>query len=475
MIRGVRFVAAFAVALAAASIAPTNPANAAEGVTVQLTERRVAELALANHPDVRAAHATARAADAEAQATGRSRIPELVLSARYTRLSSLPERYRSLDLGEGNVYVLPQILDGYGARAALVAPLTDPWLRMASAARAAGKAALAREFDAKAAEVRVALDARTAYLAWRRATLGRELAADALRVAHAEVEEHQRRVTAGTASKTSGLGLELAEKEAGLRLRAAEADVEVAAAELGVFLDVPSADAKFESAEVLEGELLAIGDGSPVPALAAAIAEAEAADERVDAEALAFLPRIAITGVADVSVPNPRVFAVTTKTPVTSWEITAQIEWSTAALSTGTAALARARADREAARARVEAVRRDLVASRRSAEASLRSARDRIVLARERLASARTLANARRAELQAGVTSPLDVVIAESELIRAGLAHADALVDARLARAKLDAALGRARPPAGPALAAADISAGGPPRAAAGIARRGSP
>ncbi|WP_394839189.1 TolC family protein [Pendulispora rubella] len=437
-----RMLAAF-VALAAAMT--TSEAHA-EG-PMRLTERRVAEVALAQHPDVRAAWATAQAADSEARATGRARLPELVLSGRYQRLSSLPERYRAITFPDGSNYVFPQILDGYGARAALVAPLSDPWLRMAAAARAAGKTALAREADARGAEVRIALDARTAYLAWRRALLGRDLSVDAQRVAHAEVEEHERRVAAGTSPRTAGLGLVLAEKEAGLRLRAAEADVEVAATELAVFLGV--SESEFDSAEDLEGEIRSTDGGGQVPALAAAIAEAEAADDRVDSEALAFLPRLSLSGVADVSVPSPRVFAVTTKDPVVTWEALATIEWSTSALTTGTANLARARDERAAAQARVEAVKREITAARRSAEISLRAARDRVALARERLASARALAEARRAELRAGVAQPLDVVIAESELVRAGLSHADALVDTRLSRAKLDAALGRARPDRG--------------------------
>jgi outer membrane protein TolC len=108
-------------------------------------------LALADHPHIDAAEAERDAAAEAARAGRRALIPDVQLTGRYTRLSSIPAHYRTY--GE---IVFPQLLDNFGARAQLVVPISELFLNLAASARALGHAADAAELEVLSARAQIA-------------------------------------------------------------------------------------------------------------------------------------------------------------------------------------------------------------------------------------------------------------------------------------------------------------------------------
>ncbi|WP_394824919.1 TolC family protein [Pendulispora albinea] len=434
------------VSLTAASSRADEPAPAPTDLrSSPLTEWRVVAIAAREAPSVMASHKAAEAAEAERTAVDRSRLPDLVVTGRYTRLSSIPSRYRNLAVpfpdGSEASFAIPQVLDSYAARAAVVVPLSDAWLGLAASARALGHVATAKRIELDAARARAAYEARAAFLLYRRASVARRIAETALEVASAQAKDQDDRVRAGTAPGSSALTFEAAKNAAVARLRVAEAEVATAEANVRVFL--PSS---------LATEPLVLGeDGrAPLPRsgierspeLRAAEAAVVAADARVEAETLSMLPRLSLVAGAEVSAPHPRAFAVDHLVGVPSWDVTLQLDWALSSVTTGTARRERATAEREALRARAEEVRRALEAQRASAAAARASAEARIATGNASVATATKLAETRRRELHAGAATPLDVTNAEAERVRAELERADAELDARLADARLAYAAG---------------------------------
>ncbi|MCU0618417.1 MAG: TolC family protein [Gemmatimonadaceae bacterium] len=437
-----------------AAVALTAPRSAwgdghePEPAPVRLTEAAVAEAAANASPGVIAARRDADAAEAERVAAERARLPDVTLSARYTRLSPLPARYRTLSLpapdGAGASFVLPQLLDGYAARAALSIPLSDAWLGLAAAAAAAGEVATARRIEVEATRARAAFEGRAAFLQFRRAWVARRAAATALDSADSQARDQRERVRAGTAAPSSALTFEAAHHVALARLHAAEAEVAATEAAIRPFLAPPAATAALEP---VDDDAPPVANGAPglaAPALRAARATATAAEARERAETYALLPRLSLVAGIDVTAPSPRAFAVSRLVGVPAWDVTVQLEWSLSALTAGVARRERAAAERDAWWARAEEVRRQLTAQRAAAEAARRSATARLANAAAGLVTAAQLAEARRAELAAGLATPLDATLAESERVRAELERADAELDLRLAQARLDFASGLA-------------------------------
>lgn len=421
--------------------------RAEHGTARPLTEADVVALAVRESPGVLAARQEATAAAAESAAADRLRFPDLVVSGRYTRLSSIPARYRTLSLpsADGAVanVVIPEHLDNFTARAALVVPLTDAWLSLAANARAQGELSTAKRIEVQAAQARAAFEARAAFLLHRRAQVALHVSQSALETISAQANDQENRVRAGTAPGSSALTFEAARNAAIARVRLAEAEVVASEASVRVFLPTALANAPLVVDAVPRRVEVHQQTVERAPTLLAADAAVRAADTRAEAEQLAMLPRISVVGGVELSAPNPRAFAMSNLEAVPSWDVSVQLDWSLSSLTTGISHHDRAVAEREALRARAEEIRRTLEAQRRAAVAARSSADARARAARQGVTTASQLANARRSELAVGIATPLDVTTAEAEYIRAQLEAADAELDLHLADARIEYAVGK--------------------------------
>ncbi len=409
----------------------------AEGA--MLDERTVVERAVKSSALLDAARSDSRAARRAEGAADRARLPDLGVQARYVRLSSVPERFRTLALpGEGGSFTIPQVLDTANVRIVAQVPLTDPFLRLASAAEAAGHAALAKELEERATLVRVELEARTSYLGWVRAGRGVAVAREARDVARAEWRHAETLVTTGISAPSKALPFQTAAAAAESRVVAAETEEAVAAAALRRYL--PDETGPFRRAS--DAPLEAPPNASSLPpAIASLSAAADAEAARARAETWAMFPRLSAFAAIDLSAPSPRAFAASSFTPLATWELGVTLEWSLSSVTTSESGAATAR--KEAALARVRDARNEWRSTLEATRALVAGARARVPIADETLRVARLAAEQRRGEFRAGVVTSLDVLMAEALLVQAAENAADAELEARLARARLDAVEGR--------------------------------
>ena len=425
----------------AAAIVNSRVARADEPARTRLDEGTVVSLALASHPTIDAARAGREAAKSASAAADYARIPDLTISARYSRLSSIPARFRTF--GDA---VFPQILDNLGVRAELSVPITDIFFTLAATARAAGHRSEAADLELTSTRAQIAYEAKVSFFTYASRTYAVANATELVHVAEGQVEEQKRKEAAGTAARNDVLPYETALDSARMGLAAARADA--GAAEATLYSYVPSLRGQSFALPALDDlvrkvPLPAAAPETPVR-IAALEAEKRAAESAHDATSFARLPRIAAYGIADLSAPSPRVFVLDRITAIPTWEFGIRLEWSLSQATSGSAKASEARSQAEALGAKIVAARRTLLAEREGARAALTAAEERIRLAEGRVTRAKDLARARRGELAAGTALPLAVVVAEADVLRAKNEHVDAAIERALALAKIDFVDGRA-------------------------------
>ena len=210
-----------------------STAAMAQTETIRIDEPTVVALALSSSPSVDAAKSERDAARAASSAADLARLPDLTVSARYTRLSSIPERYRRF--GDA---VFPQILDNLGTRAELSLPLSEAFLGLAASARAAGHRAEAAAIEVVTTRARIAYETKVAFYTYTSRVHAEANARELVRVAESQATDARRRVASGTMSKNEGLAYETALDSAKMTLASASAEVGTSAAMLNVY--VPS-------------------------------------------------------------------------------------------------------------------------------------------------------------------------------------------------------------------------------------------
>lgn len=422
----------------------SQESRAGESGAVAIDEQQVVALALRAHPTVDAALAASDAARAATTGVTLSRVPELEISARYTRLSSIPERLRNFD-----GLVFPQLLNNVGVRAQLSVQLTDTFLVLASAARAAGLEADAAALEVVTAKAQVAYEARAAFLGYWSRTLAVANATELLRAAESNVKDQRRREAAGTVARNEVLSFETAVDAAAMSLEAARGELAAAEATLRTYL--PELAGKALSVPdlplLLDGTATSASPApSPNPPQLAALAlHAQAAEAKAQSTSRSRLPRLSAYAAGDVSAPSPRVFILTTMEAVPTWEAGVRLDWSLSQATTGTARATQARHEHRVMLARLAEAKRKLTGEREGTQHVLAAAHNRVQRAGQRVQHASDLARARRIELEAGTALALNVVLAEGDLARAKNEYVDAYIERALARAKLDFLDGRIR------------------------------
>lgn len=333
----------------------------------------------------------------------------------------------------------------YGARAEVSASLTDTFLGLAAAARAAGKRAEAAEIELVSSKASVVYEARAAYFTYVARVQGVQNAEDLVRVAARQVEEQQRKEQLGMVARNDVLPFETALDAAQMALSAAKGEQRAAEASLHVF--APGLRGREIALPPLDDFLLprsaSTASVEASPQLRALQVEQEAAEQAASATSLGRLPKLLAYGVLDASAPSPRVLVLSRLELVPTWEVGVRLEWSLSQVTTGTTRASQAQHEAEAVRARVEAARRTLLAEREGAMAQLDAANERLRLAEGRVTRTQALVKARRGELDAGTALPLAVVVAESDAFQAKNAQAGAAIEAAIARARIDFIDGR--------------------------------
>lgn len=450
--------------VARAPEAPAAPATVPAGA---LSAENVAQRAAATSYQAKAAEQSLTSASARAEGQWTNYLPRVGLVARYTRLSNFTPPSLT---GNGSLvattapagtlnpaptiaapgFSFPLVLDNYLTQATIAIPISDYFLRIGKAYTAATHSEDAARFDVVAARAKSYAEGKVAYYTWLRARGAVGVAEQSLAVARAHQKDAENQFAVGNASKADVLRAQTQVASAELAVDRAKSGVALTERQIRVAIHGKE-DEALTPGETLEG---------PTPAqslsLKQLVAEAQASrpeiksiDKNADAaRKLAEVSRAGkypvLSGFGDVTYSNPNQRRVpATEEWFATWALGAQITWSPNDVFTAGPAGADAEARAAALDAQKQAVRDgiDLEVTQAyqgivEADAAIDSTQRQLESAVEGYRVARELFNNGR-----GTATTL--IDAEIVLAQTRFEHLNARADARIARVRLEHALGR--------------------------------
>ncbi|MDB5215925.1 MAG: outer rane efflux protein [Myxococcaceae bacterium] len=463
-------------AVPAAGTAPTGTPDIARapagndqpsGSPGAITAETVGQRSVTTSYQAKAAEQNLTAAGARADQQWTNYLPRIGLTARYTRLSSFTAPSLS---GSGgfvgttdppgtanppNTFALPPfafplVLDNYLTQATIAIPISDYLLRIGKAYSASTMSEDAARFDVVAARAKSYADGKVAYFTWLRARGAVGVSEQSLAVARAHQKDSENQFAVGNASKADVLRAQTQVAAAELALERAKSGV--ALTERQVRIAIHGKD----------DEALTPGDSldGPVPAQQASlrtlVAEAELQRPEIksidksaeSARKLADVQRAGkypvLSGFGDVTYANPnqRVFPQTS-TWFPTWSVGAQITWSPNDVISAGAAGADAEARAAALDAQKQATRDGVELEVTQAYQAIVEADAAITSTQRQLESSVEGYRVARELFNNGRGTATTLIDAEIVLAQTRFEHLNARVDARIARIRLDHALGR--------------------------------
>lgn len=462
----------------AAGQGAADPTVAASG---GLTAEQVAGRAAQTSYQAKAAQESVAAATARSEQAWSSFLPRIGLAARYTRLSefTMPSFATGGSVvgttaapgqiivapaqgaGFGGPYVVtaplagvdfkfPQVLDQYLTQATIAVPISDYFLRISQSHTAATRAEEAARWDVVTARARSYSDGKIAYFTWLRARGALVVAQQSLAVAQAHLKDAQNQFTVGNASRADVLRAETQVAAAELAVERARSGTILTERQIRVAIHAKE-DERLEPGEALDAPL------SPVPQkLAALVAEAhasrpeiksidknaEAARKLAAAQGNAMYPQLGAYGDVTYANPNPRRIPQTDEWFPT-WAVGAQLTWSPNDYLLANPAGSEQRARAAALDAQRGAIRDGIELEVTQAFQSVAEADVALVTTRRQLESALEGYRVARELFNAGRGTATTLIDAETVLAQSRFDNLNARVDARIARIRLEHALGR--------------------------------
>jgi outer membrane protein len=482
---------------AATAQAPSPPA------TLQLTlsdaiER--ARAASAHLGELRSLSSSAGFGLAGARA---QRMPQVDVSAGYTRQSDVPELRITLP-GLGNRVLFPNIPDNYRAHAGLALPLYTGG-RIESSVAASSHLLAAANQDVEQGQAELVQETATSYWNLVTARAAERVLADSLADYETHLKEARDRRDVGMAARNEVLAVEVQRDQAELARLQAAAAAAVANANLLRLLDLgpdlqiePTEPLAEDAAPTSAGPLTAppaapaglvtappatsagpftappaapagpLPAGPPIPApsglpapagaepprelIAAALAarpELQALRSRIAAERAsaaaaraALRPQASLSAGYDYANPNPRILPLAPEWR-SSWSAGATVSLSLFDGGRTAAASAQLEAQADALAHRLEEAERRVRLEVTQRLLELSTARQAAAVALRSLDSAHENVRVARDRYHEGVIPSTELLDAETALLRSGLDRANALTQVRIALANLARALGR--------------------------------
>ncbi len=409
-----------------------HPAAAQQVPTVTLDE--AIELALRVQPTVIQARGDVRVAQAARREAMGSWLPTLTGNSSFSRNSA--SRFNQ----ETQTFVSASASNSYSAGLTASLQLFDGFRRSA-ASRSAGADAVSADADLVAARFDVVLQTKQVFF---NAVAAEEL----VRVAQARIQSAQEqlkiskdKLAAGSATRSDTLRGTVELANARLQLLNAETQLSNAHASLSQLIgyDGPvrtmSDSALFTLASLdtigLREELL---QGSPF--IQATDAAAKAAGAQVAVSRAQYFPTINASY-------SPSWSGSSLDQLRNSWSLRLNMSWSLFNGFSRESNVARASASRDAAEARVEDARRLAMAQLTQDLAALTSAQARIGIAGVSLAAAGEDLRVQRERYRLGAATLFEVLTTQESLDQAAVDRVQARLDFLIARAQLEALLGR--------------------------------
>lgn len=415
-----------------------------------LTATEAAQRAVATSTEDRARSADIESASAEIDRAKVSYFPKLTVTGRYTRLSPITAPTIALPV-PGPSISFPVILDQYLLQANAVVPISDYVLRIRQSHAAAEETAEAARQMRDASRRSVGAQAELAYYVWARAKMQES-------VTEQSVEQSKRHLDFARAANETGRlpqadvlraesllsSAELlnerthnAARLAELRLKTLLHDRSPVPYEIGEDLLGPMDTASPGDPEALYSEAL-----RQRPEMRAFERNRAAVDEQERAANAGNLPRLDAFGNAYLANPNSRYFPQTEEWRAT-WDVGVQVTWSPNDMGGAGAA----RRSLDAKKKRLDAERAALSDAVRdeisSAIIAYEEAHVALETAERGLGAAEEAHRVRRELFELGRGTSVELIDAESDVLRARLEMIQARVDARIARVRLEHAVGR--------------------------------
>jgi outer membrane protein TolC len=431
-----------------------------------LTAEQVAARAMTTSYTAKAAEESVTAASARVDQAWTNYLPRVGLTARYTRLSE----FTPPSLGTGSLVVteapagtvnptpiiaggsfsFPLVFDQYLTQATIAIPISDYFLKIGKSYTAATQQEEAARFDVAGARAKSYADGKVAYFTWLRARGAVTVAQQTLAVSRAHLKDAENQFAVGNASKADVLRAQTQVAAAELAVERAKSGVVLTERQIRVAMHAKE-DERIEPGESLDAPLSALA-----PNIKPLVAEAhekrpeiKSIDRNADAtRRLASASRAnkypQLSGFGDVTYANPNQRRFPQRNEwFPTWAVGAQITWSpNDFLAAGPAAndldarAAALDAQRQAVRDGIELEVTQAYQAAVEADTAMQTTTRQLESALEGYRVARELFNNGRGT---GTT----LIDAETALAQARFEHLNARVDARLARIRLEHALGR--------------------------------
>lgn len=427
--------------------------------------------------DVAAKNEALRAAAAKVDQATLNYFPRLTGTARYTRLSRITPP--SLGGGGGSQVVavgpnvvpgqplpanpvliaappftFPVILDNYLLQATLAVPISDYFFRISHAHAAAGHSEEAAKLDVQASESKAFADGKIAFYNWVKALGQYEVLQQAQEATREHGKDAEALFKAGMASRADVLGIQ-----------AQIAQGELAIAQAGEFVQLAAEQLRL-AVQARPDETITLGEdvteALPPLKLDAAALRQEALAQRAELRSLLAVeqsltrvasinraqawPQLAAVGNYTYANPNQR-FIPQAQEWRGTWDVSLQLTWSPndfflghAAGSEGDASVAKLRAQRQQLRDGLILEVTQAITSSQTADLAVETTRVAHTAAEEAY-------RVRKEMYRVGKATSVELSDAEANLFRAKLAAVSARIDQRIARTRLDHAVGRALKP----------------------------
>lgn len=393
-------------------------------------------------------------------------FPRLNLTARYTRYSpyeqpALGPFVGAVGVSEGPVppgtplvtarAEFPAFVNNYYLQAQLVAPLTDYVFRVSEQSKSANESKRAAELRAKVERLRAASEAKLAYYAWVQARLREVVAMATLENARTELLAAKDLFELGRGTRADVLAAE-ARVSAAERLEAQsllatnrfEADLRTLihaepreSLRVGEILTEALEPATLGNLESLYAEA-----EKKRLELRTFEASARSLKHQASVTAAAGIPRVDLFANGYYANPNLRFLPPQDEWRAT-WDVGAQLTWTPNDWASSDARASRVSADRDRVLAERDAMRDALRREVSEAQRAVLDADASLASVNARRSAAEEAYRVRREMYSLGKGTLVELMNAETELVLARLEWVDARVAQRIARTRLQHALGR--------------------------------
>lgn len=447
--------------------APTDVTDMLATSPGGLTSDQVASRAMQTSYQAKAAESNVTAAGARADQIWANYLPRIGLTARYTRLSE----FTPPSFGSGGSTVVtqapagtlnptptfaaagfsfPLVFDQYLTQATIAIPISDYFLKIGKSYTAATQQQEAAQYDVAGARAKSFSDGKVAYFTWLRARGAVTVAEQSLAVARAHLKDAENQFTVGNASKADVLRAQTSVSAAELAVERAKSGVVITERQIRIAMHSKEEE-KIAPGEALDAPLAPLPPNVKTlvseahtqrPEIKSIDRNADATRKLADAQNANKYPSISGFGDVTYANPNPRRFPQTSEWFPT-WSVGAQITWSPNDILLGGAGAADLEARAAALDAQKAAIRDgvelEVVQAYQAAleaEVAMQTTTRQLESATEGYRVARELFNNGRGT---GTT----LIDAETALAQTRFEHLNARVDARIARVRLDHAVGR--------------------------------